>query len=132
MAKEAGFPFQVQLDTEADALTDISNDVTNFNFTTPRAVFDWTGVDKSAMERGLGLADFSATLNGIFNPDLSHDVLATVGTGVLVRDFDLTISGESLDNDVLVTDYAFTRAANGNMTWTAPLVLADGENPAWT
>jgi hypothetical protein len=132
MAKEAGFPFTVEVDTEADALTDISNDVTNHSFATPRAVQDVTGVDKSAMERQLLLADFSVTLNGVFNDLLSHLVFKTVPSGSLVRDTDLTISGQSLDNDCLFTDYALTRAQNGALTWAAPGVLADGTVPTWT
>lgn len=131
MAKESGFPFTVEVDTEADVLTDISNDVTNFNFATPRGVQDITGVDKSAMERLLLLADFSVTLNGVFNDLLSHTVFSTVPSGSLVRDTDLTVSGNSLDNDCLFSDYALTRNADGSFTWTAPGVLADGEIPTW-
>ena len=129
MAKETGLGFQVQVDNPADALTDISNDVTNLSFATPRGVQDVTGVDKSAMERLLLLADFSVTLNGVFNPDLSQDVFDDL-TGE--RDCDLTISAEVLQNDVLFTDYAMTRNADGSFTWSAPGVLADGTVPVWT
>jgi hypothetical protein len=128
MAKIAGFPFQVQVDTPGDVLTDISNDVTNFSFATPRGVQDVTGVDKSAMERILLLADFSVTLNGVFNPDLSHTVFSDLS---VERDCDLTIGADSLDNDVLFTDYALTRNADGSFTWSAPGVLADGTVPTW-
>jgi hypothetical protein len=131
MAKVSGLGFTVEVDTEADSLTDISADVTNFNFSTPRGVQDTTGVDKDAMERLLLLADFSVTLNGVFNPSLSHTVFETVPSGSLVRDTDLTLDSDSLDNDCLFTDYALTRAANGAFTWTAPGVLADGVVPTW-
>lgn len=129
--KEAGFPFTIEVDTSGDVLTDISNDVTNHSFATPRGVQDVTGVDSSAMERLLLLADFSVTLNGVFNPVLSHTVFSSVPTSNLVRDTDLTISGQSLDNDCLFTDYALTRNADGSFTWTAPGVLADGVVPTW-
>lgn len=128
MAKEAGFPFQIQLDNPALSPVDISNDVTNFNFATPRGVQDVTGVDKSAMERILLLADFSATLNGVFNDALSHLVLRDLAG---VRSLDLTISGQSLDNEVLLTDYALTRNQDGSFNWSAPAVLADGTVPVW-
>lgn len=131
MAKSAGFPFQIQVDTEADVLTDISNDVTNHSFATPRGVQDVTGVDKSAMERLLLLADFSVTLNGVFNSDLSHAVFSTVPGGSLIRDTDLTIGTDALDNDCLFTDYALTRNQDGSLVWTSPGVLADGEIPLW-
>src|ERR1044072_3154205 len=50
----------LSLDDGAASLQDIKNDVTNFNFAMPRGVQDVTGVDKSAYERLLLLADFSA------------------------------------------------------------------------
>ena len=130
MAKQAGFPFQVELDDSGGTPRDISNDVTNFNFATPRGVQDVTGVDKSAMERILLLADFSATLNGVFNPEAnkSHDVLSDLAN---VRELDLTIASQSLDNTVLITDYALTRNQEGSFNWSAPAVLADGAVPTW-
>ena len=128
MAKTVGFPFQVEVDTSAPSLTDISNDVTNHSFATPRGVQDVTGVDKSAMERLLLLADFSVTLNGVFNPDLSHDVFEDLdGT----RTCTLTVASQVLTNECLFTDYALTRNQDGSLTWSAPGVLQDGTVPTW-
>jgi hypothetical protein len=129
MAKEAGFPFQVQVDDGTPTLQDISNDVTNFSFATPRGVQDVTGVDKSAMERLLLLADFSLTLNGMFNDALSHLVFDTLDG---VRTCTLTVSSEILTNECLFTDYALTRNQDGSLTWSAPGVLANGTVPTWT
>src|SRR5258707_15249539 len=58
----------------------IINDITNWQFATPRGVQDVTGVNKSAIERLLLLADFSITLNMVFNPaaNAQHDVFKTV------------------------------------------------------
>jgi hypothetical protein len=102
--------------------------VTNFSFATPRGVQDVTGVDKSAMERLLLLADFSITLNGVFNDALSHLVFDTLDG---VRSVELDVSGQSLDNECLLTDYALTRNADGSLTWSVPGVLANGTVPAW-
>lgn len=98
------------------------------------AVQDITGVDKFAMERLLLLADFSITLNGVFNDasNLSHDVFKTVASTRVVRTVGLTVSGQILNNECLATDYALTRADSGELTWEAPLVLADGTAPTWT
>lgn len=49
------------IDDSAGVPQDLRNDVTNFEFATPRGVQDVTGIDKSAMERLLLLADFSIT-----------------------------------------------------------------------
>ena len=132
MAKEPGFPFSVVCDDDTGTPQTISNDVTNLDFATPRAVQDVTGVDKAAMERLLLLADFSATLNGVWNDgsNASHDVFS--GDLSVVRTLDLSLSGQKLSNEVLLTDYRLTRAANGAKTWAVPAVLADGTVPTWT
>jgi hypothetical protein len=113
---------------------DIRNDITNFEFSTPRAVQETTGIDKSAMERLLLLADFSITLNGVFNDAaaFSHAVLKDVGSTSVTRTISITVSGQSLNNECLVTDYQLTRGDDGALTWTAPAVLADGAVPTWS
>ena len=67
MAKESGLGMTVGLDDSGGTLRQIENDVTDLTFSTPRGVQDWTGVDSSANERGLLLADFQASLTGVFN-----------------------------------------------------------------
>lgn len=108
--------------------------MTNLQFATPRAVQDVTGVDKSAMERILLLADFSITLNGVFNDatDMSHDVFKTVPSTSVARTVTLAVSGQTLTNECLFTDYPLTRAASGELTWSVPGVLSDGTVPTWT
>jgi hypothetical protein len=133
MAKESGLGFAVTVDNSAGSAKVISNDVTNHEFATPRGVQDVTGVDKSAMERLLLLADFSVTLNGVFNDatDKSHDVFKTVPSTSVARTVTLAISGQTLAGELLFSDYAMSRAASGELTWTAPGVLADGTVPTW-
>lgn len=108
--------------------------MTNFEFATPRATQDSTGIDKSAMERILLLADFSITLNGIFDDgsNLAHVTLKTVPSTSVTRTVALGVSGQTLSNECLITDYALTRADSGEFTWTAPGVLADGALPTWS
>lgn len=139
MAKETGLAWSaLSIDDSGGTLRDIRNDITNFSFATPRGVQDVTGVDKSAMERLLLLADFSIELTGVFNDgsNASHDVFKTVPSTSVAREFTLTVSGQTLGTTptctVLFTDYALTRAASGELTWTAPGVLANGAVPTWT
>jgi len=134
MAKEAGFAFAVSCDDGAAALQVISNDVTNLQYATPRGVQDVTGVDKSAIERLLLLADFSATLNGVFNDaaNMSHAVLKTVPTTSIQRTLTLAISGQTLSCETIATDYSMTRGQDGSLVWTAPFVLANGTAPTWS
>jgi hypothetical protein len=112
----------------------IKNDVTNFQFATPRGVQDVTGVDKSAIERRLLLADFSCTLNGVFNVDAgaSHATFKTVPSTSNARTTTLVVSAQTLAPEVLYTDYALTRDASATLTWSVPGVLADGTVPTWS
>jgi hypothetical protein len=135
MAKESGLGWTTLLvDDSGGTAKDIRNDVTNFQFATPRAVQDVTGVDKLAMERLLLLADFSSTFNGVFNDaaDKSHDVFKTVPSTSVARETVLAISGQQITVNLLYTDYPLTRAADGALTWAVPGVLADGTVPTWT
>lgn len=109
--------------------------MTNFQFATPRAVQDVTGVDSSAMERLLLLADFSITLNGVANfanSPSAHDVFKTVPSTSVARTTTLTVSSKTLAPEVFYTDYALTRAADGSLTWSAPGVLSGGVVPSWS
>lgn len=135
MAKETGLGWTtLSVDDAAASPQAIKNDITNFQFATPRGVQDTTGVDKSAFERLLLLADFSITLNGVFNDaaNMSHAVFKTVPSTSVARTVTLTHSGQTLANETLFTDYALTRAQSGELTWTAPGVLADGTVPTWS
>ncbi len=137
MAKETGLGLTtLEVDDATPTARDIKNDVTNFQFATPRGVQDVTGVDKSAMERLLLLADFSITLNGVFNDaaNLSHDVFKSVGdpSSDANRTVSVVHSGQTMTAECIFTDYNLTRAADGSLTWTAPGQLSDGTAPAWT
>ena len=135
MAKEAGLGWTtLSVDDSGGSVQAIKNDVTDFSFSTPRGVQDVTGVDKSAMERLLLLADFSIDLKGVYNDaaGASHPVFKTVPSTSVNRTVSLAVSGQTLNNECLFTDYALTRAANGELTWSAPGVLADGVVPTWS
>lgn len=136
MPKQSGLAWStLSVDDSGGTPRDIRNDITNFEFATPRAVQDITGIDKSAMERLLLLADFSITLNGVFNPTAttsSHAVLKTVSSTSVLRSVAMTVAAQTLNNECLITDYNVTRADSGELTWTAPGVLADGNIPTWS
>lgn len=134
MAKQGGFPFSIAVDDAAAAAQTISNDVTNFAFATPRGVQVVTGVDKSAEERILLLADFSITLNGVFNTaaNMSHAVFKTVPSSSVVRTVTLGVASQTLANECVFSDYSLTRGADGSLVWTAPGLLSNGTVPTWS
>jgi hypothetical protein len=132
MAKETGLGWTtLTMDNDAGAGKDIKNDVTEFDFSMPYGTQETTGVDKYAKERLALLADFSGSVKTVFNPaaDRSHVVLG--GNLRVVRTLALAVSTKTLSNEVLLTDYAGTRAASGEFTFNSPFVLADGTVPTW-
>lgn len=135
MAKESGLGWTtLSVDDSAGSPQAIKNDITNLAISTPRAVQDVTGIDKSAMERLLLLADASITLNGVFNDAAggSHAVFKTVSSTSVARTTTAAVSGQTLATELLYTDYQLTRADSGELTWSAPGVLADGTVPTWS
>jgi hypothetical protein len=111
---------------------DIRNDTTELAFATPRAVQDTTGLDKSAHERLLLLADFSVTPKGVFNAAVSHVVFATVPSTSVNRPTAIVVNTKQISANCLYTDYSITRSSSGELTWSAPGALADGSTPTWS
>jgi hypothetical protein len=134
MAKQSGLGYSIVIDNSAGVAKTISNDITNFQFATPRGVQDVTGVDKSAMERILLLADFSITLNLVFNTttDMSHDTFKDVTSTSVGRTTVLTVSAKVMTAEVLYTDYPISRSNSGELTAAVPGVLQNGVAPAWS
>jgi hypothetical protein len=125
----------VSVDDAAGTLRDISTDIGNLQWATPRGVQDITGVNKSAMERQLLLADGSITLNLPAFDDgtnLSHSVFKTVPSSSVNRTTTISISGQTLSMEMLYTDYGLTRGQDGTLSATVPGVLADGTVPTWS
>lgn len=135
MAKQSGLAWSTFTIEESDGTTarDLRNDITNFQVATPRGVQDVTGLDKSAYERIMLLADLSYTLTGVYNPSAqkSHQVFRTVSSSDTQRTTVCGIGSESLTSQILYTDYSLQRGADGTFVWTVPGVLADGTVPTW-
>lgn len=139
MAKTSGLGSVVKVDDSSPTAQTISNDITNYSFTSPRGTQDTTGVDKSAHEILLLLADFTVTLNGVFNTasNMSHDVFKTIPSTSVNRHVEIDPLGTTtglpkLSNLCVLTDYQITRANTGELTWQVPGQLADGTVPSWT
>lgn len=134
MAKASGLgQTTLSVDDSSGSARAIKNDITNWQMATPRGVQDITGVDKSANERLLLLADASITLNGVFNAasNASHDVFKTVPSTSVARTVTQTVNGVTLACEMLFSDYQLTRSDSGELTWSAPGALADGTVPTW-
>jgi hypothetical protein len=138
MAKTTGLGCAVVVADAGAVNRTISNDITNYAFTTPRGTQDVTGLDKFAHETLLLLADFTVTFNGVLNPTVttsSHAVFSTVPSTSVQRSTNIqpTNSGSTpqITCNVMYTDYQITRANTGELTWQVPGQLADGAVPTW-
>ena len=133
MAKESGLGMTVAIDDSGGSARTISNDITNFDFATPREEQDITGLDKSARERLLLLADFTVSISGVFDDasNMAHDVFKSVPSSSVARTTTLTISGQVLAGELFYTDYALSRSSSGELTFSAPGALAGGAVPTW-
>lgn len=124
------------MDDSGGTLRAIINDVTSLEWATPREDQDVTGIDKSARERLLLLADASITLDAAaFNDTAStgfHTVFKTVPSTSVARTTTLAVSGQSISSEMLYTDYKLTRGDDGSLKGQVPGVLADGTVPTWS
>jgi hypothetical protein len=135
MAKVSGLGWTtLSVDDATNTQQAIKDDFTNLVFATPRAVQDVTGIDLSAFQRLLLLADFTTTLTGVFNPaaNMSHAVFSTVPSMTVSRLVTMVTNGKTLAPTVWFTDYSITRATGGALTFSAPGVLANGVVPTWS
>lgn len=125
----------MSLDDASGTPRNISTDVSDYQLSTPYGVQDTTGVDKSAHERLLLLEDCSVTFNGIMDPgaNLAHVVFTgdkrVSRTMAVINE---TAASSTLTAELLITDYQLKRAATGELTYSAPGVLANGVAPVWS
>lgn len=133
MAKESGLGATIVVDESGGTARTISNDVTQWSIQTPRNTQNVTGVDKSAVETLLLLANSQVNLQGVFNDaaNMAHAVLSTIPSTSVARTVSITISGQVLAQEMHGTDYQLTRSPSGELTWQTPFVLADGTVPTW-
>lgn len=139
MAKITGLGSFVSVADSGGTVRTITNDITNYAFTTPRGTQDVTGLDKFAHETLLLLCDFTVTFNGVFNPTAttsSHAVFSTVTSTSVFRATVIQVTNSGSTPQLIVntyyTDYQITRANTGELTWQVPGQLADGNVPTWS
>ena len=136
MAKESGLAWTTcSIDDGSGNVEALINDVTNLSISTTRGEQDITGIDKSAHERLLLLADASISINGVFNDAASpssHDCFKTVISTSTLRSTSLAISGQTYAPELFYNDYTLTRGADGAFTFSASGAIGDGAVTAWS
>lgn len=137
MAKTNGLGALVSVADAGGTPRVISNDVNDFTLNTPRAVQDVTGIDKSAHERLLLLADATVSLNMTFNAaaNMSHAVFSTVPSTAVARAVSVAPTANNstpiLDFNALFESYDVSRAAGGELKTATKGSLSDGALPTW-
>lgn len=136
MPKSSGMAWTtLSVDDSGGTVRAIKNDVTSFQFGLPRGVLDTTGVDKSAIERILLLADFNISLvTTAINFDAAPsfwDCFHDVGSTSVARTTTLVFASKTLAPEVLYTDFQVSRGQDGSLGGTVPGVLSNGTAPTW-
>ena len=125
----------ISIDDGTPSAQDISSDITDLTFGTPKAVLDITGIGDSAIRRLIGLVDLVMSLSGKFNDasNKPHEVFKTVPSqaATIFRTVSIALSGQTLTAETLPTDYALTRGADGDYSWNVPFVNQSGA-PSWS
>ena len=135
MAIQNGIPATLTVeDTDGATARDIAADVGDLAITTPVALQDVTGLGHEAMNRLATLIDSTLTLNGFVNPDAdrAHDIFKSPAGRRTSREVVFGVGGQTFTGEYLFTDYAVTRAANGELTFSAPASLTGGAAPTWS
>lgn len=138
MAKSSGLGATISIDDSGGTLRDVSTGVLSFNVNTPRGSADITGVDKSAVEKLLLLADGTFSLTGQFDPTATtglHTVLRTASSTSVTRTVTIVFNSSptaTLSMEMICTSYSISRGADGNATCTAEFVLQSGTAPTWS
>jgi len=138
MSKESGLGVSTfSIDDSGGTQRAVLNDVTQLSLATPSGQQDTTGLDKSAHERLLLLADGSFSYTCVFNDAATtgiHTVLKayrTLSGSEVGRTHTFTHSGNTLAMECLLTDFPWTRGADGSLTGSVTANLSDGTVPAW-
>jgi hypothetical protein len=135
MAKVSGITTTCTIDDASGTARDISNDVNSIQLSTSRGMVEITGLDKSAVERLLLLADGKITIaGGAINTaaNMSHAVLKTCVSSSATRTVAVGYPGATMTMEMVIESYDLDRGEDGKLGWTASLSLADGTVPAWT
>ena len=138
MAKSSGITSTVSVDDSGGTLRDISTSVLSFDVSTPRGSADITGLDKSAIERILLLADGQVSLNMQYDPTATtgqHTVFRTMSSSSATRTVTIVINSTptaTLSMEMLCDEYNLNRGADGNLVATASLKLQSGTAPTWS
>jgi hypothetical protein len=131
VAKESGLGMTVTIDDSGGTGRNISNDITSISFSTPQGLIDVTGLDKSAKETIIGLADGTISLTAAFNDAAGASSFDVFKTRTGSRTCVIAISGQTLTMEMYIATCDWSRGNDGALNVAATLQLNSGTVPAW-
>lgn len=134
MAVESGIGATFTLDDSGGTGRDLSAYVTQISFNTPRGVQDISSINASGMKRLLLRSDVQIQVTCVFEDtaNLTFDVFKTAGTFDNTRTAVFALSGQTFTAECILTDTNFSVGADGSLTITATLQLANGTDGVWS
>ena len=130
MAKESGLGMTCAIDDSGGTARAISNDITDLQIGTPNNLQDITGLDKSAIERLILLADGQVSVTCVFN-DASVSSFAVFKVRTGTRTVTIVHSGQTLAMEMVISACDMNRQSDGSFIITATLELQSGTSPTW-
>jgi hypothetical protein len=124
----------IAVDDSGGTARTCSNSISTAEWDTPREEIMTTGVDSSAKERLLGLADFTVSFDGELDTTATtgaHAIFSTVPSTSVARTVTLTIASQVLACETLFTKYSISRGDDGSATWSTEGALSSGAVPTW-
>lgn len=134
MAKENGLGWTTfDIDDAGGTARDIKNDVPSCSWDMARGIQDTTGLDSFARETLLLHSDFQSRFDMVFNDATNQgfDVVKTVGSTSVPRTQTMAISGQTLANEVNISNVSHQRSQGGEWTMAVTTVLQSGLVPTW-
>jgi multimeric flavodoxin WrbA len=131
MAKISGIGMTVSIDDSSGSAHDVSNDLASLNFGTPQNLLTVTGLNKSAMERIIGLGDGTVSITGNAFNDAAGKLFDILKTRSGTRTVAITIDSNVLSQEMLISSVQFARNNDGSLVPTATFELQDGTLPTW-
>ena len=134
MTKKSGLGATLAIDDSGGTARNVYNDLLSVNVGTPRGIQEITGIDKSAKERLLLLADGSMAYTGVFDDTSStgsHAVFSSAASTSVIRTHTYTVQSKVLAMEMFIPDYPLSRGADGALTFSITAMLGDGAVPTW-
>lgn len=134
MAVESGLGAVISIDDSGGTARALGPYCTSLTINTSRGQQDISSIDKSGMSRLLLRSDcqFQGTFVFDDTANLTFDVFKTAGTYDSTRTVTFTHSGQVLSVECILSSVSLSVGADGALSYSVTLDLANGTDPTWS